>query len=45
MVAVEDLAVAGVDSEEEEEAVEDVDSEVGSFCQHCTDVCKFFFFF
>lgn len=33
MVAVEDLAVAGVeDSEEEEEVVEDVDSEVGSFC-------------
>lgn len=32
VVAVVDLAVAGVeDSEEEEEAVEDVDSEVGSF--------------
>lgn len=46
MVAVEDLAVAGVeDSEEEEEVVADVDSEVSSFCQHCTDVCNFFLFF
>lgn len=46
MVAVEDLEVAGVEgSEEEEEAVVDVDSEVGSFCQHCTDVCNFFLSF
>lgn len=46
VVAVEDLAVAGVeDSEEEEEAVADVDSEVGSFYQHCKDVCNFFFLF
>lgn len=46
MVAVEDLAVAGVeDSEEEEEAVEDVDSEVGSFCQHRMDVVISFFLF